>query len=205
MPLPVLSVVLVSYRGTCLGQRILFGMHYEVTENPSAGTVTADLTAIANFFAAPGAGSPLAAYLACLPSNYQCEAVRAQRVGPNRSVYIDSVVDLPGTFDDICLTANLQHPVEFFTANAGRSQIGVKKIGPAPTSAVVAGAPTNDYKFVLDTFADEFIDSQIVVMGGPTVIPVIYHVGNNQSDPIFSYRIPNRTGTMRRRTLRVGE
>lgn len=205
MALPVNSIILISYRGTCMAQRILLTMPYKITQSESAQSDTADLALIADKFGDSVSGVVIAQYLACLPSNYSLNATRAQRIYTARSVYLEVPSTASGTWDDVALTANLQHPVTMTTTTAGRNQIAVRKIGPAPTNAVASGAPTAAYVTALTALANAMTISQSIADPFIKLEPVIYHKSSGQSNEIFNYRIPDRTGTMRRRTLRVGE
>lgn len=205
MPLTVGSVVAVTYRGLCLSQRVLFTMHYRVSATSSTSTVTTDLALIGALFGDSVGGVVITEYLACLPSNMRVLSTRTQEIQPDRSVYLDTVTDTAGTFDDIASTVNLQHPLTVTTAFAGRNQIGVKKVGPAPAGAVEGGAPTSAYRGLLSTLGEALIATQIEPTNNITLQPVLYHPSDESNNPLFNYRVPDRTGTMRRRTLRVGE
>lgn len=205
MPLPVGAVVAVTYRGLCLSQRVLFTMHYRVSATTSTSSVTADLALIGSLFGDPVGGVVIPEYLDCLPSNMQVLSTRTQEIQPDRSVYIDTITDSAGTFDDIAATVNLQHPLTLTTAFSGRDQIGVKKVGPAPSGAVVGGAPTAAYRTLLGDLGEALIATQVEPTNAITLEPVLYHPSDESNNPLFNYRVPDRTGTMRRRTLRVGE
>lgn len=205
MALQVGALVLVTYRGEYAGQRILFNTIWRVTGTASVADDFQDLGDIATYFAGPGAGSPCSAYLACLPSNYGLSEVRAQKISPQRSVYVTANTSLAGTFDDIATTGNLQHPLTFHTELAGRDEISVKKIGPAPASSHENGAPTNAYRNLLDVLGNEFLATQTAGFNNIALRMALPRANLTQSEFLIGHRVPTRTGTMRRRTLRVGE
>jgi hypothetical protein len=180
-------------------------MNYNVSATTSAQSVLQDLGTINGHFTLAGVGSVMGSYLACLPTDYTLDFCRSQVLSPFRSVYVDAAVATPGTFPALASTGNLQHAITLHTANGGRDQIAVKKIGPAPDGTYAGGAPDPAYKAgPLLALAGVLISQRITLGVQITLDPIVKHP-NNTGQPVVGYRLPDRTGTMRRRTLRVGE
>jgi len=204
MGIPVGSELLVSIDGTWSDQQILFTQSYVITQNDSVNTIVSDLNRIGSFFAFGGAGSLINAYLACMGANYSTEFIRTQVIRQDRSVYVDTPIVLPGTFGGIAQTGNLQFPITLHTDNGGRNQVSVKKIGPAPVGSYQAGEP--DPVFLagpLSVLGTELKSPQQTVGTVTIMLPIVAHP-DFDGDLITGVRLPNRVGTMRRRTLRVG-
>lgn len=205
MAILVNSAVQVSFKGTWQGQRIILTQNYVVSANASANSVVQDLGTIVGYFNLGGAGAFRTNYLLCLPTNYTLNFIRAQVIAPFRSVYVDVASNVVGTYGGSASTGNLQFPITLYTANGGRNQIAVKKIGPAGDSSYVNGAPENTFKAgALTGFAAELTQQQVTLAPAITLDPIVMHPGGTFT-PVIGSRLPDRVGTMRRRTLRVGE
>lgn len=205
MPMSVNDHVLISYSSTYAGQRYLLTLPYKVTQTTSTQDIDEELEGLADYFSDVGIGAFLPTYLAVLPTNLSVDACRVQRIAPIRSVYVQKSLTLTGSFGESATTGNLQSPITLHSVKAGRAQIAVKKIGPIPPSAFDGGAQKASYRTLLNNLGLALINVAVVTDPPMTLEPVIYHKAILQSDLVIGYRIPTRVGTMRRRTLRVGE
>lgn len=205
MPIPTNAVVRVMYRSRCQAQRILFSMDYLVLDSASTQTVTEDLEEIATWFGDESAGDHLDTYLSAVGTDFTLDEIRTQVLKPTRSAFVTLSKGLPGLYDSTTLTTNLQTPVTFRTADAGRSQVAVKKIGPPPLGTYVSGEPTAPYKVILQDFAERWYERYIVGASLIDLHPIVYHPVTGTGSLIQTWAIGDRIGTMRRRTLRVGE
>jgi len=208
MALQVNDVVLASYVYTLFGQRYLSTWTYRVNSNSAPDDTPLEVLAIAQHFATAGANEPMTRLSAAYPSNTLFTAVRAQKIAPTRSVYRTVTPGIPnGTFSTAATTGNLAAVVTLTTAIAGRDQIANKHIGPAPTTGIGDGLVSSAWKIPLNALGVEMIAPQAVVSNGGVIelVSCIFHRSSTTSTDVLSYLLSDRIGTMRRRTLRVGE
>lgn len=205
MPLEVGDIVRVNYKGTSMGQRILYGMDFVVDATASVDTVIQDLDHIAAFFADDLAGTHLDTYLQMMGTNYTLDEVRTQKLNPARSAYVSIPKAEPGVFAAPATSANLQLPITFRTAFAGRRQVSVKKIGPVPLGSFSDGVPLGPYIALANDFADIWVLPAVTIAPAITLLPVVRDAETGTFTELETYRIGDRIGTMRRRTVRVGE
>lgn len=205
MPINVASRVLITYRGTWAAQRFQLGLSYVVSASTSPNTIIQDLGTLAGHFSSVVAFGILDSYRKCLPTDATIDFVRIQQTIPSRSVYLDNPLAVVGLFPQVASTGNLQFPITLHTAAGGRNQISVKKIGPAPNTTYTDGEPDPVYKAgPLSIFANVLRQQQITAAPVITLDPVVPHPFT-VDDPVIGARLPTRVGTMRRRTVRVGE
>jgi len=207
MPLPVGSVVRVSYNGVCLGQRIRFVTDWKIRSSNSIQNSQQDTRDIAELF-----GTPLnifqPAYLACLPQNYMLEDVTAQAVHPVRYAHGQYLSNTPGAIATDATASNVAATFVRYGELAGRNKISVSHIGPVPPGQYTGGYTTVPYNLLLATCAGTFKTPTSTL--APTIVldPVVLHRdpnANPATNLLEYYRIGFTLRTMRRRTVGVGE
>jgi len=206
------DVLLITYKGTAAGQRILLTTTYKITVVPVPTDATVFVNAAIEAVRAGVGGGDLieTKYRACLPVEYELDSIRGQIIAPNRRVYSETLRGVPGTHADGMETANLAGVITLRTAFAGRNQVGNKHIGPIPSAGavMVLGELTGAYKTLLGTLATALM-AQLVPVGIAAVArPVIYHPDGAvppNTDWVESAIIGETVRVMRRRTVRVGE
>lgn len=206
VPISTGSVVLVTYRSLYAAQRVLLTHTYVVSGDQGIGQPWERSQQLADVLANP-LDPVLDQYRRCLPNNVQVGEVRAQIIAPVRYQAGIGVVNLPGLQVQGATTGNIACALTFHTGLAARNQIANKHIGPLPTNTYSDGAPTLLYRDALDTLgslmAQQF--SQNVAGGLIQMDPCIYHRGQGTNTKIITWTVTDRVGTLRRRTLRVGE
>jgi hypothetical protein len=206
MGIPVNSIAQLSLRGLWQNQRVIFSHTYKITADASPLSPFARSQEIAGDYAAAPAGLVFR-YLSAMPQNYTLKEVRFQVIYPTRYQYGSEVVSLPGLWSTDAQTGNVASVITIQTGIAGRSQIANKHVGPTPQNAMLNGAPTAAYVTKLDDLAGAILAPVPSPIGGSAITGIsgIFHKGLGQFTPGEIYVISDRLGTMRRRTLRVGE
>lgn len=203
------DVISVTLRGDLFGQTILTVLHYVVAVPVSGGTVFGDLADLAHTIgAALDAGTLKTFYLAAAGPQYTLQRVRAQRVAPTRSVYVDDVVGEVGTHADACKTVNIAASLLKRTGTPGRMGIGRVQFAPVPATKLVAGDIDSGYVGgELDDLAGALALNITTSARQFTVSPCIYNP--TAATPFFSiitsWVVQSAARTMHRRTLRLGE
>lgn len=205
------NIYLLTFLGQYAEQRIMFTQTYRIS---AVGPVVTDglaaITLIKGVRAGAGGLDLLESkYLALLPETYQLDTIRAQQIAPNRFVMHDVTRLAAGTHPEACDTANLAATITLRTDWAGRDQVGVKHIGPIPTTDVVTqqGEISAAYTVKLNTFGTALLNSYSDLATELTFDPVIYHPIESVPplyDKVTSYTLGTTTRVMRRRTVRVG-
>lgn len=208
MPLAVGTIVQVSWRSEYQAQRYLLTHTYRVLSNNSTQDTAQDTASIAQFFSQTGAGDLTQKYRTCLATDAVIREIVAQPIHPQRLVRRSVNVNYPGTSSGTASTGNVAAVLTLRTQLAGRSQVANKHIGPPATVDIGAGLIGANLQAAMFTLQFEMDDQQSVPADGANVIelvPVIFHKGTGLHDVIVSGVVSTRLGTMRRRTLRVGE
>lgn len=208
MPLAVNDIIGITYRSSWQEQRILLTLTYKITGTDSTQSVATDLAAISMWFTEGDANKVLQPYLSCLAQDVLVESVRAQKISGVRSVYKETAINTGGLVGFDAVTGNVAFPITLKTDLAGRNQVANKHIGPLPSNFIDSGKLNVAANPNIVNLETELLDSVVVVPGvGETItlFPVIFHKSNQTSDFITSAQHGDRIGTMRRRTLRVGE
>lgn len=209
MPLGANAIVLVTYASTYSGQRILLTSTWRVGATNSTQTPALDTLDIATYFGTGGANTLLTKYLACLSQNVTVGSCIAQGIHPTRFVKASVTVAQGGTVAADAPSGNTCGVVTLRTALAGRKQIANKHIGPIAGSSAAFGSPVTALRTALQDVGIQLITSRTVncTTAGQTIPlePVIFHRGDKTSTGLESYVVSDRIGTLRRRTLRVGE
>lgn len=211
MGLGINDIVMVSFDGRCLNQRVLFTQFLRVAQ-PTSATISEvqDLKQITDDMAG-GVGAPwMDRFLALKPGNYVLRAIRAQRIYPvPRSVYVETGVNLTGLWEGLdAETVNLAGVLTFKTDFSGRSQVSNKHIGPLPNDAYSLGTLGASLKTDMGDFGDTVL-SGFVSSVGTNLKSGIYHKDGdgaaNKWDSFTSWQIGDTVRVMRRRTVGLGE
>jgi len=204
--IPVGSVLLVSFRSLCFAQRVILTHTYRVTEDAGTAPPYVRSQQIAGAIAANPAGL-FFRYVQCMPPDVHIKEIRCQVIHPVRYQYGTVGMDTPGAFASVARTANNAVAVTLQTGVAGRGEIANKHIGPLPNDAFGEGAPTAGYSDKLNDLGNQFVVEISEVIAGSMfkASPVIFHRATGQNSPAVIWVVSDRVGTMRRRTLRVGE
>jgi hypothetical protein len=208
MPLATGVIVQLSYRVEYQSQRYLFTHHYRVANNNSTQDTAQDTASIAFFFSQTGANDLMTRYRICLATDAVVREVVAQPIHPQRLVRRSVAVSLAGTSSGTASTGNIAAVLTLRTQLAGRSQVSNKHIGPPATVDIGAGLIGANLQAALINLGNELDDNQTVPADLPNeilLVPVIFHKSSGTHDVLVSSIISTRVGTMRRRTLRVGE
>lgn len=208
MPLAIGTIVQVSWRSEYQTQRYLLTHTYRVLLNSSTQDTTTDTGSIVLHFQSTAVGTLTARYRLCLATDAVIREIVAQPVHPQRLVRRSIVVNYPGTSSGTASTGNIAAVLTLRTQLAGRSQVANKHIGPPATVDIGAGLIGANLEAAMFNLAGTLDNNQEVPADGAnliTLVPVIFHRATGGHDVIVSHAISSRLGTMRRRTLRVGE
>ena len=208
MALALNDVVQVSFRGTLYGQRMLNILHYVVGVVGSGSDVSQLDILVSNILTGGGSVDPRTPFLACIGTEYTLDTIRAQRVHPTRTIYMEAVDGGGGAYGSGTEVTNISASIEKRTQKAGRMGIGRIQIPGVPTLAMNNGELTNAY--LTGPMEDlAAVLPQSLTTTGPVVtyVPCLF----NPTDPGVKFAvlfdcIPKaEIRTMHRRTLRVGE
>lgn len=206
-PVALNDVIQVSYYSEWQSQRIMLITNWKVNDLADPGDYLADMTSIANHFANPAAGFPLALYLPLLGADVVVKTVRAQRVYAPRSGFVEVIAEEAGTAESDAVTGNVAAAVTRKTDGAGRSQLSISHIGPIPISGYDNGVLTAPFKASLEAWAVEWLTEQAIAGGsGMELLPVVFHANDvvPSADPLINYIVNPYVRTMRRRTVGLG-
>lgn len=206
------DIMQLSYRGTVAGQRIIMTRFYRCTAPSDPGnTYQDDMQGVIIEATKVAAGSISQTYLACLPSSYTLNEVRAQIVKPVRYVTVGVFQTAKvGTNTGSGNVTNLAGVITFRTGLAGRKQVSNVHIGPVPSDAPSAGVLEAAYRLVLDNLKGALLN--ILTPSGFDVgswTPCIWH--RKVPGPAISYDyiqsgvVQQTARTMSRRTVGRGE
>jgi hypothetical protein len=206
VPLPAGGIVLVTYRSLWQKQRVLLTHTYAVVSDQGVGQPWERSQQLATVLANP-ADPVLDQYRRCLPPELLIQEVRAQLVYPQRYQGGIGAVNLPGLQLGAANTGNVACALTFHTGLAARNQISNKHIGPVPNDQMDGGAPILLYRDTLSTLGSLMSQqfSQVVSGGLVTMDACIFHKKLGTNNKIITWTVTDRVGTLRRRTLRVGE
>lgn len=209
MALAVNDIIQLSIRGTLFDQRIITVLHYAV--NVSAlGSDTDQLKQLTADWAAGTGSLPgiLSHMLDCQGIQYTCNAIRAQRVYPTRTIYMETNSGDTGAHADDCTTANIAASLLKRTFTPGRMGIGRVQLAGIPQTAYAAGNVDNVFLATkLIPWSTDLKSTYTTSVSPVTYVPCLYNPTGpgTKISPIVNV-IPEQTvRTMHRRTLRVGE
>lgn len=208
MPINAGDTLRLTFLGRCFGQRIMLDLSYVCT----VGNATATPTLLNELINNTAPGAPAAteigtSYLACLPPQYTLEQMRAQVIRPVRSAYTSvNFVATVGTNPNPATVAADSAAITRRTLLAGRKQVSVLKIGPAPDGASAAGLITAAYTGLLGTLAQRTITTLLMPISTAQYVPCILDpLGNFDGRNLVGFLIQTESRVMRRRVVGRGE
>lgn len=209
MPLGTNSVFLVSYETTFASQRYLFTQTFRIVNSDSDQTPALDTFDLVQHFIGTGANDLLTRYRACLASNAIVIGCTVQGIYPIRFVRSSATLNLVGTQSNQANTGNIAGVVTLRTHLAGRSQVANKHVGPAAVDMFEAGAAVAAERTALLNLGNRITENIVVDLSTAgqeiSYIGCIYHKASQTNDLVVTAVASDRAGTMRRRTLRVGQ
>lgn len=201
------DIVQLSWRGTIFGQRVLMVRNFLVLGDYNAATTVAqDLDDIKANVAPAGAFDITTSYLACLPAQYTLNELRAQRLKAVRSAIRSTTFAFTiGTNANPATVPSDSGAITFRTALAGRTQVGVVKIGPLPDAASANGFLTNAQLALHSALATKLLTNFAPAGSGSVIVPVV--VGKSLLNPsALTSAVPEVTSrVITRRTVGRGE
>jgi len=207
MAVAVGDVFLATFEGIINDQVIMLTLTYEVATLAGAtdeALVSADL---AQRLSAAGADVVEGDYLACLGTNYTLDYIHAQKVYPERFRRETEPRGVPGTGEGAANTQNIAMVISLHAAQAGRSYVANKHIGPIPTviDAIEFGKTTPNQEAAQIALRNALL-LDVTAAGWYSMKPCIYHRAAviPKSDYITGGIILDTVRVMRRRTVRLG-
>lgn len=207
--IPNNAILLLTFKGTCYGQRIMNTFGYQVFS--VTGAVQPADAFYQAFFADADYADFQDDYLACLPSDYTLDEAWLQYLFPFRIRKAVLEVNLPG---DILAPALVQsqasisrHAIEA----SRRSNGGVRLLMPEGALYSANGLISAGHKVTLDTFAQEMDNEINITVNGTAYLlkPVIIHPGNTpgvfSATEVVATNTQDQLRTMRRRVVGRGE
>lgn len=197
--------VQVNFVGRCYSQRIMLTTMWRVAQAAAPGeTYALNMTQLIDSLDVGGANSIVTPYLALLQEDYTLIRITAQAIHPVRLAYVAKEVARPGNGgagsvanDSACLTLR--------TANAGRSQVANKHIGPVPDGVSLAGRLDVAYKALVATLGSAMTATIQPDPLGAIYQPVIFHRASELHDGVTGFIVGDQSRVQRRRTVGVGE
>lgn len=197
----------LTFLGTCFGQRIMLDLSYRCT----VGNGTATPTLLTELINATAPGAPAAteigtSYLACLPPQYTLNEMRAQVLTPTRSAFTSvGFVGTVGTNVNPATVSADSAAITRRTLLAGRNQLSVLKIGPAPDGASAAGLITAAYTALLSTLGTRTIAGLAMPVSTAQYVPTILGpTGLSTGRDLVGFFIGTESRVMRRRVVGRG-
>jgi len=209
MGLPVANVndkLLISFRGTVYGQRIINTFAYNLS-GVAPFTSWTDLITSLNT-ALIGAGRLRQKFLACSITSYTLDTIRYQVLFPTRYVAVDfPQVAQIGTLGSDAFTANTAVTITRRGQTANRQNISSLHIVGANDSALAdQGVLKAAYKTPLGVLGLELLTAYLLDAGATQLDPIIFHRTSPSLVTGITQTLTQDTlRVMRRRTVRVGE
>lgn len=208
MPIPVPSIIELSFRGTLFNQRLLNVRHYEVSVEGTIPGITASLEALMNEIDNGGPNDMVTPYLNCCGPEFVLDELRLQVVKAVRSRPVSRAVGAAGTFGSVVTAPNVSGVITLYTNLATRRGQGALHMPGLAVEAYAGGDLTAPYQVNLQAFATAVTQTISPAVGGGTYVPVIYHrdlTGALAGDAIINFTIQDTLRVMRRRTVGVGK
>jgi hypothetical protein len=203
------DLLLMTFKGACLGQRIMNTFGYRV-KAITGGSIDVDVL-YQRFIASADYVALQDGYLACLPSQYDLQETWLQVLFPARVRKLVLEVNLPGDLTTEVLQANSQASISRHTpfAHSGANG-GIRVLAPQDDTYVVNGVLTNAYKILLGQLGDLMLEEINYSAGGATTDfePVMLHRGAGgafTADYLVAINVQDEVRTLRRRTVGRGE
>jgi hypothetical protein len=208
MALALNDITQVTIRSKLFDQRILNVLHY-VVNVAATGSTEDQLFDLADCVALNKGGSTfMTSFLAAVCPELTVESVRAQRVYPTRTIYMEQSLGSQGLNAGVCSTANVAASIAKRSSTPGRMGVGRIQIAGIPATAMIAGGLDVAYMVgKLDPIGTSIKLNITTPFAPVTHVPVIYNPkGNpNKFSLLVSCDTVDRVSTMHRRTLRIGE
>lgn len=216
MSVPAVNdLLLLSYRGTIFGQRVLNTYWWRISALNLTNTPTVE-TACNQLINKVKVGNAFNTnFLNCMPAEYTLAEIWAQRVFPRRQLKVIFAAGQAGTSGYSCQTGNLQASITRRSEIAARGQTGgVRLILPESSDVSEEGLLTAPFKATLGLHAAD-MNSDITLAVGTTITPVLQQTIPNPAKPdkrildgsvdIVQVVVMPEVRTLRRRTVGRGE
>ena len=206
MPLPIGSVIEVTFVMRQWDQRTLNVLHYRVTGASSIADPVAEEDDIISAIKAGGAASLFTAHRNMTPESVFYDAIRVQAITPVRYVARSSIETSQGVLGPSNAT-NLAFVIEKRTNLSGRMFRGSLHVPAGDPDTFVQGVVTAAMDLRLTDFGTKMLLNLTGPVGGGVYVPVIYHKPPLAIEPttITGFDTKDTVRVMRRRTVRVGE
>lgn len=174
--LPSGSIMLLSIRGKCFGQRII---HVRTFRSFGNATISGSPQSLQSEFidlVKPGAAKDMVTpYAKCLSENWQADEIRAQLIHPIRYAYTGVSINTEGE-GGVANTANVNASITASTDRAGRGEVANYKIGPIGYANSAGGLLSNALLAKLNDYSQTFM-TQVQIHGGNASLwfPCIFH------------------------------
>lgn len=207
MPIQLNDVIRTTFYSSVSGQRLLNVLHYRVSELVGAPDTIGALESIANELGDETvANQPMEAFQQLTAVNCTWNFVRAQRVYPAPTIYIESPIAVNGLRIPGATLPNIALSISKRTATPGRTGVGRVQIGGMSAEAYVDGKFTNSFMSDVELNAPSFRQTINVTFGGIVLVPVLFH-GPNALQPTSDVLVCDghiEARTMHRRTVGLG-
>lgn len=210
MPISQNDLLLLTFRGTLFGQRVMTQYGFVCTSSSSANDVLADQQQLADNVSTDTGTQILGTYLACLSPALVVNQIWVQRIWPTRQIRTIKTVNLAGQRGINTDTANVAAVITRRTNLSGRDQISNLHLpGPPMDADLVAGVWQAGVLGAYGAHAAESYDSITVpVTGGSYTVRgcIIHRTGAPGAHTLITSHLVNQFArTMRRRTVGLGE
>ena len=205
-PCTVGDTWLVTYRGSLFNQLILNTFYYRVAYLAVPGTTNAKQTVLLGLLT--GAGGHWEKFLACLPNQYVCTRIDIQKVGPYRTIALQTPEGASGSNGLDVLRANVAISIERRGELARKQDVGRVQVVGTDDSAWIDNGNVQIGAFTaLNNFGAKIIAPQGTMGSTDTFVPVLsaFHAGARINTDILTYTVQPTSRVMRRRTVGVGK
>lgn len=203
MPIPVGSIVQVTFEYEHFSQRLMNVTHWRVEDG---GTLSepSEVQAIADWFGNTAlAGRPANLLLGLIPSTCSIMRTRAQVISPARTAFRERAAGDAG-LRDASKSANFDAVVTKRTDFSARWAQGNFYLPGIAGTDMDDGELLNTYKDDIETGLSWLKNTATLGVGQPTLIPVIFRRSDNTSTPITSIVVQDQVRVMTRRTVGRG-
>lgn len=164
MGLQVDDVINITYKGSLFGQTIMCVLRAVITSAESSNTVHQDLDNILQTIKANSITTPIGRMVVCQGGDVTWTKATVQRIYPVRTTYVSEVINITGSAEGTCDTANV-------AAVLTKQSLYVGKRGRG--SVHIAGLVTADYAegLIETTLAEPMAEFGTVLIGEKTTTP----------------------------------
>jgi len=207
MPLAASDIVQATFRYRFAGQEMIWVMNYRIFSTSSTQSVIEDLGTIGDKLKTTTTPNLLFYWLRVIPTNVVLHEVRTQRVRPTRSIFVQRLVNEPGTnAGGNASASNIAAVTTRKTELGGRKDISNSHIGPIGPTQIVDGKLTAAFLVIMTDLAAAMSEDQFIATPSISLRPVVLHklgaVPPWGDVAVFSVGDTGRV--MRRRTVGVG-